>query len=252
MKKIQMLLMALLVGAQMPAFSQMTMLTDDEKQDVIYMLEEEKMARDVYIALGEKWNSQVFQNINASEERHYSSMLQMAKKYDLDIPLSVANDVKGKFENRNLQKLYDELIATGNTSLTSALIVGAKIEEIDIDDLNKAIANTNNSEIVALYTPLLQASENHLRSFTKNLGKQGVDYKPVVLKKKQFKAIVEGSTNKGACCEGEKAKACCSEGNGMGKGKGKGMKKNKGQGMDGQGGNAMNVQKGKSCCKSGS
>ena len=59
--------MVLLFGLHtMPAFGQIGYMSDNEKEDVMYMLEEEKLARDVYLTLGEKWDSQVFQNIAAS------------------------------------------------------------------------------------------------------------------------------------------------------------------------------------------
>ena len=187
MKNIQSVLMVLFLGLQIvPAFSQTSNFSEDERKDVIYMLEEEKLARDVYLELGEKWEIQIFENIASSEERHYASVKQIAKKNNLLVPAFVQSDEKGKFENQDLQVLFDELVRTGNQSLVDALEIGAKIEELDIKDLDAAIANTGNGELTALYTRLKKASENHLRAFTKNLDKQGVDYKPVILSKKQL------------------------------------------------------------------
>ena len=50
-----------------------------------------------------------------------------------------------------------------------ALLVGAAIEEIDILDLQKHIAETNNPEIQNVYNNLLRGSQNHLGAFTRML-----------------------------------------------------------------------------------
>jgi len=152
-----------------------------EKDDVLYMLEEEKMARDVYLALETKWGATVFDHISGSEQTHMDLMLGLAKDLNLKIPATVQYDEPGIFTNKDLQKLYNELVATGNQSLVDALKVGAKIEEIDIRDLQVALLNTKNEQIISVYERLLRASENHLRAFTRNLKAQGVDYKPVVM-----------------------------------------------------------------------
>lgn len=68
-----------------------------------------------------------------------------------------------------MQALYEELIAIGSESLQNALIVGANIEEIDIIDLDEAIAATDNLDSQKIYESLRKGSENHLRAFVKNL-----------------------------------------------------------------------------------
>ena len=209
MKNIQLFLIFLFTGTQIiPAFSQTAYLTEDEENDVIYMLEEEKLARDVYLELGKKWDSKVFQNITDSEEQHYASVKQIAKTNNLLIPVTVQSDEKGKFENQDLQVLYDQLLRTGSKSLINALEVGAKIEELDIKDLDLALANTENGELTALYTRLKKASEKHLRAFTKNLDKQGVDYQASILTKTQYDEIVGAVSETKACCSSKKGKSC--------------------------------------------
>jgi hypothetical protein len=42
----------------------------NDQQALIYMREEEKLARDVYIVLGDKWGLRIFQNIAKSEQIH--------------------------------------------------------------------------------------------------------------------------------------------------------------------------------------
>jgi len=70
-----------------------------------------------------------------------------------------------------LQALYDALVARGSVSPEEALKVGVLIEEIDIDDLNTAIATTEKNDILNVYINLLQGSQSHLEAFQQNLAR---------------------------------------------------------------------------------
>ena len=73
--------------------------------------------------------------------------------------------------------MYDELIASGNTGMEAAFRAGAReSEEVDIKDLKEAIAVTSNNDIKSTYEYLVQASENHLRAFVRNLNRLGIVY----------------------------------------------------------------------------
>ena len=52
-------------------------LTADEVYWLQYMREEEKLARDVYLALYATWKMPVFSNIAASEQRHMDVVLTL-------------------------------------------------------------------------------------------------------------------------------------------------------------------------------
>ena len=219
MKKIQLSLILLFFGIQLTFLSGQAMpLNDQEEKQLLYLLEEEKLARDVYLALNEKWNHQVFNHIVASEERHFNSVKSVAKSYNLKIQSALLLNEHGRFQSPDLQRLYDELVNTGNQSMTDALKIGAKIEELDIKDLDEALAGTENPDLTTLYTRLRRASENHLRAFTKNLNNQGVIYLPIILTKKQYDDIVNAVNGKGECCSDATGKASCA---GENKGKGK-------------------------------
>ena len=150
-----------------------------------------------------------FQNISISEERHISELKGIATRNNLTIPETVINDERGKFQNETLQNLYDELVSTGNQSLIDALKVGAKVEEVDIKDLEESIENTRIQGLKQIYIRLKNASENHLRAFVKSMKKQGLDYQPVLLAKADFDKIVSPENVKGACCSDQKGKATC-------------------------------------------
>jgi hypothetical protein len=151
-------------------------LTDTEKSWLTYMREEEKLARDVYIFMYEKWGSQIFSNISVSEQSHMDAIKTLLDRYG--IPDPAAGKGPGVFTNQDLQDLYNALIEDGSVSLVEALEVGVVIEETDIDDLNAGIASTKRKDIRTVYNNLLQGSLNHLKAFVSNLAMQGVIYEP--------------------------------------------------------------------------
>ena len=179
-----------------PVFGQSTTFTEAEKESVLLMLEEEKLARDVYLAFGDKWGNKVLLNNEDAKEIQLEDVKQISNENKLNIPATVEKDIKGKFENPDLQKLYDEMVKVGSKSLIEALKIGAKIEELDIKDLSEAIANTNKSNLIRLYTQLHMASENHLRAFVRNLDEQGHVYSPVILTKARFDSIIAAQAKK--------------------------------------------------------
>lgn len=158
-------------------------LNDEEKTDLLYMYEEEKMARDVYNVLYATWNLQVFQNIAASEQRHMDAVKFLLDRYNLTAPSLSA----GSFADSSLQTLYHSLLEQGRRSLADALKVGAAIEEVDILDLQKRIARTDNTDIQTVYTNLMNGSKNHLQAFTSTLKTQtGETYVPQYLSPEQY------------------------------------------------------------------
>ncbi len=175
-----------------------TALSDAEVTDLVFMREEEKLARDVYLTLYNTWGLQVFNNIASSEQMHTDSIKGLLDAYGIADP--VVNDAVGVFTNPELQALYNQLVATGSTSLVDALKVGAAIEEIDIADLYEAMAETAQPNILQVYSSLLAGSENHLRSFVSTLSAQGVGYAAQYLSDETYNAIINSamSTQQGA------------------------------------------------------
>ena len=144
-----------------------TTLTTDEKNDLTFMREEEKLARDVYLTLFDVWGTPVFANIATSEQQHMDAILNLLNLYNLPDP--AAGKLVGEFVNEELQALYDALIARGKKSALEALMVGGVIEETDIEDLNAAMATSRLNNIDEVYQNLLNGSYNHLRAFASNI-----------------------------------------------------------------------------------
>jgi hypothetical protein len=137
--------------------------TSEEIASLSFMREEEKLARDVYRFLFEKWNYAEFDRIAAAEQQHFANIGNLLTRYS--IPDPAANDIPGVFADPKLTALYAELTAKGANSLKDALEVGVIIEKADIDDLSAAIETATKYDIKRVYTNLMQASFNHLDAF---------------------------------------------------------------------------------------
>jgi hypothetical protein len=161
-----------------------------EKDSLVFMREEEKLAHDVYAQLDLRWgaNTRVFGNIANSETTHTEAVRQLLLRYALSDPSATL--AAGQFQNTTLQGLYTQLTATGAISLIDALKVGAAIEEIDMIDLNTALLAVDNQDIRLVYDNLLKGSRNHLRAFVANLLNQGVTYVPQYMSVVDYSAIV--------------------------------------------------------------
>lgn len=170
-------------------------LSVQEHDRLIYMREEEKLARDVYSILYEKWRMPIFSNIAQSEQTHTEAVQDILTKYNITDP--VTHDSVGVFTNSNLQELYNNLTARGITSREEALTVGALIEDLDIADLKRNISETDNDDITLVYENLMRGSRNHLRSFTTQLVSLNTVYTPQYISKEEFDEIIASPQERG-------------------------------------------------------
>ena len=171
-------------------------LSADESAGLIFMREEEKLAHDVYVTFYQQYGLAIFNNIANSEATHTASIKTLLDRYGLSDPAAV-NGV-GTFENADMQALYDQLIAQGRQSLSTAVKVGAAIEEIDILDLKARIATTTHSDIRQVYNNLLNGSYNHLRAFANTLQTQtGEVYQPQYLDTTTYQSNLAGTNGNG-------------------------------------------------------
>ena len=141
-------------------------LTPAERDNILYLYEEEKVARDVYAAMYDIHGAFVFDAIGASEQRHMDAVKKLADKYGIVLP---DNDA-GVFDNDDLQAAYDALVEKGGSGLTAALEAGVEIEEMDIDDIEEMLGGTDQADIARVLNNLLDGSYNHLEAFTTQLG----------------------------------------------------------------------------------
>ena len=174
-----------------------------ERELLLFIREEEKLARDVYITLNNKWGDQtnVFENIRKAEQTHTDLIQELLERYDIPDPVTNEDEV-GKFENQDLQDLYDKLINKGERSLEDALEVGATIEDYDIKDLEDSIVQTDNEDFKVVFQGLIDGSDNHMRGFLKALSQEkGYSstnpdlYKPQFISQERYDQIFETNPN---------------------------------------------------------
>jgi hypothetical protein len=134
----------------------------DTTAALLFLIEEEKLAHDVYVTLSDLWGANVFANIASSEATHQNLVEPLLEDRDIADPRSTEI---GVFTDPELQALYDELVALGSQSLDAAIQAGITIEEKDIADLSESIAAEDEVDVVSVLERLLAGSENHLRSF---------------------------------------------------------------------------------------
>jgi len=151
-------------------------LTDEQKEKILYIYQEEKLARDVYIYLGNQYpDENTFASIQLAEQRHMDSAQRLCEGYGIDISeiIEIESDY-GYFIVPELQSLYDDLILQSGNTLAEALAVGVIVEETDIADLlhiiNGGIGDMP-SDVINIYHSLLEGSYNHLESFNRRISK---------------------------------------------------------------------------------
>ncbi len=170
-------------------------ISEEEKEGLIEMREEEKLARDVYLTLYNKWKLPIFKNIAESEQTHTDSIKYLLNKYNISDP--VKSDEVGKFSNPKYQELYQKLVEEGNKSVIDALKVGATIEDLDIADLQYWLNRTDNEDIKLVYENLMKGSRNHMRAFVSMLQKYGANYTPQYISKEEYEQIINSPMERG-------------------------------------------------------
>ncbi len=171
---------------------EVTLLEEIDKSGIIFMREEEKLARDVYLRLADLWGMNIFSNIASSEDTHMEAVLSLIDMAGLEDPAKGL--ATGEFHNQDLQSLYNALIIQGGQSLAEALLVGAAVEEIDILDIQKFLAKTEDVHVGEVYQNLLNGSINHLNSFVRTYERlTDEEYQPQYLSEAAFQEMLTAS-----------------------------------------------------------
>ena len=178
--------------------------TDAATADLLQaMVAEEKVAHDVYVTLGDMYEVLTFDRIASSELRHQDSVRSLLDSYGVTDP--TVGDAVGEFDDPVFQKMYDDMVEQGSTSLEAAAQVGIAIEELDIADLQAAIDAGQPADIERVFTNLLNGSQRHLAAFS---------------------ALADGDASTKGDCQGDQG----GQGKNRSQGQGQGQGKNKGQG----------------------
>jgi len=145
-----------------------------ELADLDHMRQEEKLARDTYLMLYGSSGLNIFNNIAQAEQSHMDLTLAIYNRYGLIDPL-LSDDI-GVFPDPAFTTLFRRMVTFGRQSNLHALWIGAIIEDLDIYDLDGALARTNNRDIAVVWQNLARGSRNHMRAFYGQLQNLGVTY----------------------------------------------------------------------------
>lgn len=164
-------------------------LTDGDITALLFMLEEEKLARDTYIYMNDVWSLNQFANIQKSEQTHMNAIENLLKQNNIAYNILPA----GEFADKNLQSLYNQFLIDGVISKINALKIGATIEDLDIVDLQVNMDASSNAALISVFKSLECGSRNHLRSFVSGLEKNGSTYTPQFLTQEAYNTIIAAS-----------------------------------------------------------
>jgi hypothetical protein len=128
-----------------------------------FIVQEEKLAHDLYAQLANTSGAQQFANIVNSESTHISLVQGLLVSYDIVDP--TVGLAEGEFVNQDLQALYDSLLASGSVDRAGAIAAGIAVEEKDIADIEVMLASELPSDVASVLERLLSGSQNHLAAF---------------------------------------------------------------------------------------
>ncbi len=173
-----------------------SILTQDLKDALAYMGNEERLAYDIYMNLYQHHSAngveikQLYNIATKSEERHVGIVQSAVQKYSLgaddvtNVVAGVASNTvafedmpRGQYDIPAIQSLYDDLYAKGTSSQREALEVGCMVEVTDINDLDGYIAtaeSSNASDVKDAFNILRDGSYKHYWAFDKGLKNIGV------------------------------------------------------------------------------
>ena len=128
-----------------------------------FIVQEEKLAHDLYVQLASTSGAQQFANIVNSESTHISLVQGLLTTYNIVDP--TVGLAEGEFLDQDLQALYDSLLASGSVDRAGAIAAGIAVEEKDIADIEVMLASELPSDVASVLERLLSGSQNHLAAF---------------------------------------------------------------------------------------
>lgn len=164
-------------------------LSDEQKYTIAYMWNEEKMAKELYLALNQLTDLKTFENIATNAEtQHMESVEKLIEKYDLNI-LNADGNYSGGYDEDALEayqsgeysiteisEMYNTLYEQGSASSQNALEVGCMVEVTDVNDLNDDIEKVEGIEdLTIVFESLRSGSYAHYFAFDKALKNMGVE-----------------------------------------------------------------------------
>ena len=165
----------------------------NEQTHLVFICEEEKLARDVYRVLARRFPEvRIFADMEETREHNRCAVLELLRKYRVSVPR--VNDNVGVFSwgiyGRYFTEKYLVLSNQGSVSPLSALYVAAFMEELNIQEITRCpkvivdVSNgisetaacgmryTDNPDVLQVYELLLKESRKHLRQLVSAIEQQ--------------------------------------------------------------------------------
>lgn len=179
-------------------------LTNDQKYSIAYALNEEVMAKNVFLELNKKHSSSLFKNIAVSESVDAEVVEELAIKYDVNVSNSSdysggysksdlnvsgtgkgfgtgsgtgAASASGNYTIDSVQVLHDDFVVEGGQSKIEALQVGCKVEVNKVNNLEKFVTSAKEvkaDDIVVVFDTLIAGSYDRYWAFDHALKAEGV------------------------------------------------------------------------------
>ena len=114
-------------------------LSQTKKNALLFMIEEEKLTKDVYEYLHDTWGLKIFASQAKVSKVNMDKILVLFDKHNLETPATLR--MQGAFENIELQNYYDNLTQKADFSLHEALKVTKKLQKLSTKSM-KSVSQT--------------------------------------------------------------------------------------------------------------
>lgn len=160
----------------------------DNRDLFLKLYQEEKMVYDLLGEFHERWSLSVFYSVQQREARHVWCVERIMDNYGYNYK---TNSNTGSYQDKEIQKIYDELTVKGCISDLAALETAAFIKEKYIYQLRQRIRYQEDGYVVKVIFLMESAAQSHLRAFVKSIKLSGSEYTPQFFTDEEFSSILE-------------------------------------------------------------
>ena len=159
----------------------------DNRDLFLKLYQEEKMAYDLYGEFYERWSLSVFNTVQQREAKHVWCVERIMDNYGYKYR---TNKNTGLYQDKEIQKIYDEFTVKGCISDLAALEAAAYIKEKHIASLRERIRYQEDGYVVKVIFLMENAAQSHLKAFVNSIRLSGSDYSPQFLTDDEFNNIM--------------------------------------------------------------
>lgn len=162
-------------------------ISTDEQKALVQIFEQEKLARDVYSQIGEKFGIKILKNAAIGKQKQMSLILDFMTLNQVAVAF---DDAQGVFKSPELRENYSAFLTEGLGSLNNAFRVGAKMEDYNIYHIDKILATQTTGKLVLLLSKLSCSAGNELKTQVNMLVGNGEMFMPDYISVKLYRSIM--------------------------------------------------------------